>query len=303
MSALAIAAAIGLAIALGGGSKSSGVSGGGWSGGGSGGALEDEDEDHWELDPEEDDEPPLNINCDGVGPDGGETDGAVYTEIVTGGANPNASLPMVIALHGLGQDKEYMANKLAGLDFPARIIIPDGLYDRAEGYPGRRWWRGYNPAGLQAHMTEKIPEAVELLAPFVARIQNCRPTIGRPLVVGHSQGGYVALEFALYPQLVSGVVSSAAWRPVALWNEEPVTPVIAVHGKNDTGVDYDRSLDYYEEMIDRGLDFEHRPTSGSHSLGTTNLNAFKQAIIDSLTRSGFAGAHRSTRVRYGRRFR
>lgn len=302
MSALAIAAVVGLALAFGGGSKSSGGSSpdGGWSGGG---ALEDDDEDLWDHEPEDNANEPVNVNCDGVGIDGGETDGTVYTEIVTGGASPNDTLPMVIALHGLGQDKEYLVNKLQSLNIRARVIIPDGLYDRKEGLSGRRWWRGYNPAGLQAHMAEKIPEAVELLAPFVARLPRCRPTIGLPLVVGHSQGGYVALEFALYPQLVSGVVSSAAWRPVALWDDEPVTPVIAVHGKNDTGVDYDRSLEYYEEMIARGLPFEHRPTNGSHSLGTTNLNAWKQAIIDSLTSSGYAGAQHTSRLRRGRSFR
>jgi predicted esterase len=308
MSALLLAGLVGVGLMLsGGGASSSGSSSDPLSGGGGSGGLEDDDEydpgqpDNNNGDDDNVDEP-IQVNCDGIGVQGGTTDGLTYTEILTGGATANETLPMVIALHGLGQTKEYLVNKLNGLNLRARVIIPDAFYDRTGDLPGRKWWKGYHPQGLQAHMTEVIPEASEKLAPFVARLPRCRPTIGLPVLAGHSQGGYIVLDFAAaYPQLVSGIVSSASWRPVALWDDVPVAPVIAVHGKNDTGVDYDRSLEYYEEMIARGAPLEHRATNGSHSLGTSNLNAWKQAIIDTLESAGYAGAQRQLR-RPARRF-
>lgn len=222
-------------------------------------------------------------NCDGVYLDGGELEGMDYLEIVTGGADPDDYLPMIIALHGLGQDKEYLANKLADFDERARIIIPDAFYDRGDNYDGRKWWRGYHPDGLQAFMAEAIPEASKKLAPFVAELPHCVPTLGDPIIAGHSQGGYIALDFAAsFPELITASVPSAAWRPVALWDIEPAAPVLAIHGANDTGVDYERSLEYYEEMIARGAPVELLTTSGAHTLGSKNLAAWHDVLAESI---------------------
>ena len=204
--------------------------------------------------------------------------GIAFTEMLTGGAQPGDQLPMVIALHGLGHSKEYLEGKLEGLG-TARVIIPDALYDRTEGRPGRRWWKGWHPEGLQAFMAEALPETSARIAPFVEGIQRCDPTYGRPVIAGHSQGGYVALDFAAsFPELIKGSVPISAWRPTAIWDIEPLAPVVAIHGSSDDGVPYDRSREYYEEMIARGVPLTFRTTSTGHSLTTTNLNAWKQEI-------------------------
>jgi len=221
--------------------------------------------------------------CEGVYLDGGTFEGMEYLEIVTGGADPDEYLPMIIALHGLGQDKEYLADKLSDFPLPARIIIPDAFYDRGDGLDGRKWWKGYSPQGFQAFLAEAIPAASDKLAAFVAELPDCVPTIGDPIIAGHSQGGYVALDFAAsWPELVSASVPSAAWRPEALWDIEPGVPVFAIHGTKDDGVPYDRSLDYYQEMSDRGLDVYLDSTSGAHSLSSTNLAAWYDALADAL---------------------
>lgn len=210
-----------------------------------------------------------------------------FLEVVTGGAHPEARLPMVIALHGLGQSKEYLADRLVDFTMPVRLIIPDAFYDRTGGREGRRWWRGGHPQGLQALMAEAIPEAAYLLAPFVEGIAACRPTVGRPVIAGHSQGGYVALGFAAtHPNLISGSAPSAAWRPVALWDDVPRVLVRAIHGKFDDGVPYDRSMEYYEEMMARGAPLIVRTTNAGHSLTSTNRLAWRDEIEALVVGSG-----------------
>jgi phospholipase/carboxylesterase len=213
--------------------------------------------------------------CEGVYLDGGQFEGIDYIELVTGGADPDEYLPMIIALHGLGQDKEYLADKLSDFPYPARIILPDAFYDRGSDLPGRKWWTGYSPQGFQHFLSEAIPEASDKLAAFVAELPQCVPTVGYPIMAGHSQGGYIALDFAAsWPRLISASVPSAAWRPTLLWDLEPEVPVYAIHGENDDGVPYDRSVEYYVEMNDRGLDVYLDSTSGAHRLGTVNLQAW-----------------------------
>ena len=195
----------------------------------------------------------------------GTLHGIDFIELVTGGAEEAEELPMVIVLHGLGHDKEYTARFFDAWEKPVRVILPDGFYKRKQG--GRTWWRGYHPKGLQAFMAEAIPEASDKLEAFVRDVQECFDTLDLPVIAGHSMGGYIALDFAnSHPELIRGAAPSAAWRPVALWDREPEVPVYAVHGKHDTGVPYERSKAYYDQMAERGREVELTTIPTAHKL-------------------------------------
>lgn len=205
--------------------------------------------------------------------------GLNFIEVLTGGAQPGERLPMVIALHGLGYDKFSIEDPLKGLG-TARVIIPDAFYDRSEGLSGRRWWKGSSGntfKSFQDYLAWAIPDASENLAPFVEGIQKCYPTYGKPVITGHSQGGYVALDFAAsFPNLIKGSVPISALRPKGIWDNEPRVPVSAIMGKHDDN--YDVGKEYYEEMIARGAPLTFRTTGGAHRLAEANITAWRQEI-------------------------
>jgi hypothetical protein len=57
-----------------------------------------------------------------------------YVELITGGAMPEAELPMVIALHGRGDRPERFAQFLRGFDRPARVVLPAGIVPATGGF-------------------------------------------------------------------------------------------------------------------------------------------------------------------------
>ena len=128
------------------------------------------------------------VDCSGVGPEGGTVAGVRYLERLRGGASSDERLPMVIVLHGLGGTPEGYAGGFGGIG-KARVILPQGAY---EGGGGFKWWEhGLHDIVLHGSQSD-IDEwnaASARLSEFIRQITRCRPTLGKPIVTGSSQGG------------------------------------------------------------------------------------------------------------------
>lgn len=185
----------------------------------------------------------LPPECLGLTAQGGHLVGVDYIEFVTGGAGANDELPMVISLHGLGYDNTAHIKWLEEITTPTRVILPNGFFEKT-GRTKRAWWPSYSDRALK--------DASRGLADFVYRIQQCRPTRGKPVMTGHSMGGYVALDFATqFPELISASVPVAATRSKRLWDAHPGVPVHGIHGELDNS--FESANKYYYEMYERGL--------------------------------------------------
>lgn len=208
--------------------------------------------------------------CRPLTPEGGDLEGVRYREIVTGGGDPGKPLPMIVSLHGLGYDGRAHIKWLQELPMQARVILPDGFYMRNSDPTQRTWWPSYSNASLE--------EASRRLAPFVEQIARCRRTAGKPIITGHSMGGFVALDFAIqFPELVSAAVPVAATRSKALWDKVPVVPIRGVHGTLDGT--YGAAKAYYDEMSGRGLDVTLTPVSGGgHRMAPANAEAWLDTL-------------------------
>jgi phospholipase/carboxylesterase len=170
-----------------------------------------------------------------------------WIEIVTGDADPNARLPLVIALHGRGGRAEGMARMMRRLQAPARVIVPRG--------------------------TVKVSKR---LGRLVKRATRTRPTCGPVTIVGISQGGMLAIAYAAdHPSDVAVAVPIAAWVPRELWPEKPVA-VTAFHGTADEHVPIDWARQMIDVMHARGDRARIVPQEGVGHLTTPELR--KQAL-------------------------
>jgi phospholipase/carboxylesterase len=165
-----------------------------------------------------------------------EAAGVRFVEILTGGASPSDSLPLVVGIHGLGGSPENFGRVLSSLSTRTRLILPYGLEPYGDGFAWFQPWR--DDAELAAGTTR----AEGRLAAMIDELVRRRPTTGKPVVTGFSQGGILSFALAvLHPESVRATFPvSGLLAPSLLpsqWPPDREMPrVHALHGTADDRV-------------------------------------------------------------------
>jgi phospholipase/carboxylesterase len=162
-----------------------------------------------------------------------EAAGVGYVVRYAGAASSDAELPLVVAVHGLGDTPESFVRLLADFPRPARLVFPRGL----DPYRGGFSW--FPVLGVpDAVVVEGLRAAEARLAASIAELGQRYPTRGKPIVTGFSQGGMLSFALAtMHPQAVAVALPLAGWLPPALWPSAATSgapPIVALHGDADT---------------------------------------------------------------------
>jgi phospholipase/carboxylesterase len=156
--------------------------------------------------------------------------GLGYVERVTAGARSEDKLPMLVAMHGLGDTPESFLELFRELDVPARVVAVRAP-DRWHG--GFSWYPIDDPVRKPALIRERAQRVSEL----GKQLASTRPTRGLPVVTGFSQGGVLSFALAAYhPSEISAALPIAGMLETRM--PEPVAfakplPVLAFHGRSD----------------------------------------------------------------------
>ncbi len=197
----------------------------------------------------------------------GEVAGIPYVEFVTAKADPSAQLPMIVAIHGLGDTPENFAELLFAFDRPARVILPRAFDPVAEG--GFSWFPiRARDADVDA-LALAISGAADRLAPAIAALREQRPTLGKPLVTGFSQGGMLTFMLAVeHPDQVGYGVAIGGWLPPPRWPKAgppaDAPALVALHGDADKAVAFGPTREAVEQLAKLGwkVELHGYPTLG-----------------------------------------
>jgi predicted esterase len=223
---------------------------------------------------------PEPVDCSTIGPNGGTLNGIKYLETVRGGSDASVPMPMVVVFHSRGATAQGAAS-FPGLAGPTRIIRPSGFNKTEQG--GNTWFTRSSktdPEGLTQEMKQRAQE----LQAFIGALMRCRPTTGRPIVTGSSEGGHVSYLLASEaPGLVAGAVALLGYVPPGIWNSQ-MAPTVGLHTTGDNTVPYARTQAYWDAMKQAGASLETQTWAGGHSvvpgMGTT-WRAAVQAMAES----------------------
>ena len=168
----------------------------------------------------------------------GEIAGVRYLEHMTGGARPDERVPMIVALHPMGGDPADLLQLLRRYRRRARLILP-------YGHPSGGLYIWYDSVRDDVAAPLVTREA-DRLAAALAALVAARPTVGKPLVTGFSQGGIMTFALAAtHPEAlaaafpISGLLPPSLYPSAALSSRpRPATlpPVAAFHGASDLAV-------------------------------------------------------------------
>jgi phospholipase/carboxylesterase len=186
-------------------------------------------------------------------PDETEAAGLHFVERITGGARASDPLPLIIGIHGRGGRPDHFGRALSELSLPARVILPYGPQPLGDGFTWFGDWT--DDAGFAALSRH----AADRLAAMITDLVRRRPTVGKPIVTGFSQGGILTFTLAvLHPEIVGaafpagGLLAPPLW-PGA-WPAGVAMPRIhAFHGAADNVVPVEGARATVRHLVDIGL--------------------------------------------------
>jgi len=180
------------------------------------------------------------------------------TEVVLGRASIDDELPLVVQFHGRS-DRPWIPQGNHANTEPTRLMLPWAPEKLGEGFT---WFplsiteRDKEPKVLGHYIRERADEFAKVLEVFQTR----RPTEGKALVSGFSQGGMMSFALALrHPDRIDGAFPSAGWLPAHLVDESVVSkrsypPIRALHGRGDPIVPVEPTVAMVDDLKARGLD-------------------------------------------------
>lgn len=154
-------------------------------------------------------------------------------EVVTRGASAESRLPMLVALHGLGDSAQNFADAFRGLDTPLRLVVLQAPTPYVDGFS---WFELH---GDRDAVGPGIAAAADRVVAMVRWLERERPTRGKPMVTGFSQGGAISYALAArYPGDFSAAFPLGGWLPPDLRPSKTDAPpkIIGFHGSQDVRV-------------------------------------------------------------------
>jgi phospholipase/carboxylesterase len=199
---------------------------------------------------------------------------------VRDGGDPTASLPMVVALHGLGDTPERFIGALDGLS-GVRVVA---LRAPEPWRTGTSWFRGSVRDLPEEALADELVAAADGV---VARIEAATarwPTEGAPVVTGFSQGAVLSWAIPLlHPDAVAGAVPVAGFAPASLVPTGEaaarVPPIRALHGAADEVLPLARAEATRDAALAAGVDATLVAFPGvAHAVSAEERAAWHEAV-------------------------
>lgn len=211
----------------------------------------------------------------------GEIAGVGYLEHMTGGARPDERVPMIVALHPMDGDPADFLQLLRRYRRRARLILP-------YGHPSGNMYFWYDSVSEDVAAPVVTREA-DRIATALAALVAARPTVGKPLVTGFSQGGIMTFALAVtHPEVLAAAFPIGGLLPPALYpsaalssGPRPATlpPIAAFHGASDLAVPTEGARASIAELRQAGYPAElHEYAGVEHDISARQLGEVLEQI-------------------------
>lgn len=214
----------------------------------------------------------------------------VYLEQIIGDAKPSDTLPMLVLIHGRGDEPAHDWLPVTP-STPVRVIMPRAPLDFGTGYSWfpNRALTATGPGG--AELARALSERADQIAAAVAILKRERPTRGLPIAGGFSQGGMLSFALAVrHPHAFRAILPIAGLLPESMFMSAapaaPLPDVLALHGDGDTLVPIDGARNAVRHLDQVGYDVEFLEYPGvPHTITPSMLQAIGKWLDRQLERS------------------
>jgi phospholipase/carboxylesterase len=212
-----------------------------------------------------------------------------YVEVVTGGAGADAELPLVIALHGRGDTAEDFGSLFRAWPTRARVAVlrPPHAWGGGQAWFMGAWTHAESRAGIAAELLAHADRVVAT----VEAVRSKRPTRGKPVVMGFSQGGMLTWAVVLkHPRAFAAAFPVAGFLFPEMLESTRVDarampPIVAFHGGADPLVSVEDDRRGVQLLEKRGVRADLRTYPGvRHELPQALRDELFAALARALAR-------------------
>ena len=207
----------------------------------------------------------------------GRAGGLRYLEVLRGNAKPSERVPMLVLVHGLG-DRPTPAH-VGESQRPLRVVLPQAPTPYHRGFS---WFPFRAVTAPPEQIAPGIARAAAQLARAIDVLTELRPTRGRPILSGFSQGGMLAFALALHhPENIGLSLPVSGWLPKPLWPAagpppgQRQVPIRAVHGDADRVVPFAPTKAMVDRLQAQGYDVTLQRFAG---VGHTKSSGMDEAL-------------------------
>lgn len=216
-------------------------------------------------------------------------EGIAFVEEIVGAteasAGPVAPPPLIVALHGLGDVPEHFIQVLRALPLRARVAAARAPTPFAQGYA---WLPPSRPSDIDER-AQPVLRAAERLTPAIFALAAARPTCGRPIVVGFSQGAMVAYGLAVSPRpAISVAFPIAGYLPPSLIPARVpagAPRIVAMHGTADIVVAFRDDVGSVSGLARAGYAIELRRYPGTDHTVSSQMRSNLGELVRNAARA------------------
>jgi len=212
-----------------------------------------------------------------------------FIEKLLAPVDPQAALPLIIALHGLGDRPESFVRLFDGFERPARLIVARGPADWGQG---AKWFDSRVRDGRPDLVAKGMTQAAQAVLKLIDRLEAERNVLGKPIITGFSQGGMVTLAVAVqHPERVGYALPIGGWLPPPLWPKaasgQPYPPIRALHGRQDRIVPFGPTAQGMRALRELGVDAQLLPFEQvGHSIPPPMRDELFRMLAKAIARTG-----------------
>jgi phospholipase/carboxylesterase len=197
-----------------------------------------------------------------------------YLEVIVGKVvHPDDPLPLVVILHGRGNRPQIPEGPISS-PIPFRMFLPQAPDPLGEGFT---WIAVPTNSEDTQLFARSLSGSLDQLAPAILAFRELRPTLGKPIVVGFSQGGIMTFGLVTrFPRDFAAGFPIAGWLPPTLYPKvhrgQNFPYIFAQHGGADPIVPTENDRETVTALRAKGLWVDYRETPGVGHVVTPEMS-------------------------------